>query len=395
MKILFCNYEYPPLGGGGGVITALLAQELAGRHEVAVLTSKTDDLPSTAVESGVRVVRVPVAFRRKQAAASMASMLSYVLRAPGVARQRFGSETFDVVNTHFALPSGPVGALLARRQGLPNVLSVHGGDLYDPSKWTSPHRHPALRAWIRRLARRADAVVGQSRNTLENLHEFYTPEIEGIRIPLGIRRPPEGLASREHYGLGPDEVLLVTVGRVVARKAIHQLLEMVEGLRDLPLRLLIVGDGPLVPALKEKCRARSIQDRVVFVGFVAEEEKFGILRMSDLFVSTSQHEGFGLVYLEAMACGLPVLCYDYGGQTDFLVDSVTGGLTPLNDLERFTQRCRQLAADGHGRRRMGEENLARVEEYFIERCAQEYEQLFESVVAKGARGSTRLVAAQS
>jgi glycosyltransferase involved in cell wall biosynthesis len=237
-----------------------------------------------------------------------------------------------------------------------------------------------LRSWIRRLVRRADEVVGQSTNTLDNLRRYYVPEYDGVRIPLGIRRPPEGIADRTEYGLGPEEILLVTVGRVVARKAVHQLLDVVAAMHDLPIRLLVVGDGPLVPSLREECGKRDLARRVIFLGKVSELEKFRVLRMSDLFVSTSQHEGFGLVFLEAMACGLPVVCYNHGGQTDFLVDSTTGHLLQLNDLDGFTRCCRRLAGEQAERQRMGAENLERVEDFFIERCAVKYEEVFERVL---------------
>jgi glycosyltransferase involved in cell wall biosynthesis len=362
------------------VINALLAEELATRHTVTVLTSRAGDLADESMENGVRVVRVPVYLRRRESAASMVSMLSYVLAAPGLGRRHMAAHPYDVINTHFVLPSGPVGDRLARGNGIPNVLSVHGGDLYDPSKITSPHRHPLLRAWIRRLAHRADEVVGQSTNTLENLRRYYTPEIPGVRIPLGIRRPPEGVASRDEYGLPADEILLVTVGRVVARKAVHQLLEVVAGMDEFPVRLLIVGDGPLVPSLQEECAKRGVTDRVRFMGKVSELDKFRILRMCDLFVSTSQHEGFGLVFLEAMACGLPVICYNHGGQTDFLVDGETGSLLELNDLQGFGKKCSALAANAAERKRTGSENLRRVEDYFIEHCAVKYEEVFQRVL---------------
>ena len=380
MKILFANFEYPPLGGGGGVINALLAEELAGRHEVSVLTSQGPGQPRESMEQGVRVIRVPVLFRRKQAAASMISMLSYVLRGASAGSQFLKQHPHDIINTHFALPSGPVGDRLSRRFDIPNVLSVHGGDLYDPSKATSPHRHAPLRSWIRRLARRADRVVGQSRNTLDNLTTYYTPELPGVRIPLGIRRPPEGTSVRSKYGCSEDEVLFIIVGRVVARKAIHQLVNMMARLSGLKARLLVVGDGPLIPDLKRQAQEVGAAERVRFLGRVAEDEKFHLLRMSDAFISTSQHEGFGLVYLEAMACAIPVVCYDYGGQTDFLEQDVTGHLVPLNDEADFERRCRQLAEDRESCARMGKHNLVRVEEYFIENCAARYETLFEEVL---------------
>ena len=71
MKILFCNYEYPPLGGGGGVINALLAEELSKRHDITVLTSQGLGIARDEVVRNVRVVRVPVYFRRQKAAANL------------------------------------------------------------------------------------------------------------------------------------------------------------------------------------------------------------------------------------------------------------------------------------------------------------------------------------
>src|SRR5262245_1401187 len=78
VKILFCNYEYPPLGGGGGVGMAALARHLAQRHEVTVLTSQGPGLAAESIEQDVRVVRVPVLFRRQLPVANLASMLAYV-----------------------------------------------------------------------------------------------------------------------------------------------------------------------------------------------------------------------------------------------------------------------------------------------------------------------------
>jgi glycosyltransferase involved in cell wall biosynthesis len=382
MRILICNFEYPPLGGGGGVITAQLAAELARRHEVTVLTSQGLGMPAESVESGVRVMRAPVLFRKDQATASLLSMASYVPAAIKAGRSLLRRERFDVINTHFVVPTGPVGDALARSSGLPNVLSVHGGDLYDPSKFTSPHRHWLLRSWIRRMIVRADALVGQSTNTLANVARYYTHAVEGIRIPLGIQRPAFTPASRAAYGFADDEVLLITVGRLVARKGLHQLIALMDRLRTEKVRLLIIGTGPQMAALKEDCQRRGIEDKVVFTGHVEDEEKFRLLDQSDIFVSTSQHEGFGLLFVEGMASGLPVVCYDHGGQTDFLEDGKTGYLVHLNDEAAFEERTRRLIQDKELRSRMGAENLSRVEDYFIDRCAERYERVFETVLAR-------------
>jgi glycosyltransferase involved in cell wall biosynthesis len=382
MRILFCNYEYPPLGGGGGVINALLAEELATRHEVTVLTSQGLGLPAESVVGDVRVVRVPVFFRSQQAAANVPSMLAYLPMGIAGGKRLIRTNQYDVINTHFVLPTGPVGDALARFGKLPHVLSVHGGDLYDPSKWMSPHRHLTLRTWIKRLLRRADRLVGQSRNTIENLHQFYDSTLPVDRIPLGIRRPVVDTARRADYGFTDEQILLVTVGRLVARKAVDQLISILKDTETPDAHLVIIGSGPQEQTLRQKASELGLAERVHFMGQTEEQDKFALLKMSDIFVSTSQHEGFGLVFLEAMALGLPVICYGYGGQTDFLIDGTTGHVVPLNDTALFLDRCRSLIADREARQRMGAENLVRVEELYIDNCARQYEDLFAQLIAE-------------
>jgi glycosyltransferase involved in cell wall biosynthesis len=381
MRILFCNYEYPPLGGGGGVVNAMLAENLAKRHEVTVLTSRAFGLPLDAVEHGVRVVRVPTFSRRLTAAANIPSMFAYLVMGTLRGCRMVAGNRYDLINTHFVLPTGPVGDALARRARIPNVLSLHGGDLYDPAKRTSPHRHPLLRAWIRHLLRRADLVIGQSTNTLENMRRFYA-NVPALRIPLAIPRPPLAVGSREAYGLGMDEIVLVTVGRLVARKALDQLITLMTRLRGRNVRLLVIGSGPEEPRLQEAIRAADLRGSVRLLGSVNEHEKFRVLRLSDVYVSTSQHEGFGLVFLEAMATGLPIVCYDHGGQTDFLSQGKTGYLVPLNDLDGFQEHCETLIADADLRGEIGRANLQLVEEFFIETCAARYEDALSRVVER-------------
>jgi glycosyltransferase involved in cell wall biosynthesis len=381
VRILFVNYEYPPLGGGGGVVNAWLAEELARRHEVTVLTSGAFDLREREVTNRVEVVRSRTFFRRQMAVANLPSMASFIVGGWRRGRALVAEREFDVVNTHFALPTGPVGMLAARRAGLANVLSVHGGDLYDPTKWTSPHRHALLRALVRHIVGCADAVVGQSRNTNENLKRYYAPPSEPLLIPLGIPRPPPPSAGRIELGLTANEFVMTTIGRLVARKGIDQLLTVLSRLPKENARLVVIGDGPDLYPLRELAARLRLASRVTFTGFVSDQQKVDWLAASDIYVSTSQHEGFGLVFLEAMAQGLPVVCYDHGGQTDFLENGVNGMVLPLNDLAAFTRAVAELEADETKRRAISQRNLKDVQRFFIENCAARYEELFETVAA--------------
>jgi glycosyltransferase involved in cell wall biosynthesis len=382
MQILFANYEYPPIGGGGGVVMAALAAELAKRgHDVTVLTSRAFGLPAESVEEGVRVVRVPVFFRRHMAVANLASMAAYLPMAFFRGLRLGRNRAFDVINTHFVVPTGPVGDWLSRRLQIPNVLSVHGGDLYDPSKPTSPHRHGFLRSPIRRMLVRADAVVAQSRDTRTNVSQIYGAKRPVELVPLGIARPPARVrARRAAYGIPENAFVMATVGRIVPRKATTQLVQVLAAAGHEDMYLAIIGDGPESENVMRTAHEAGVAHRVKMLGHVTERQKYAALGMSDIFVSTSQHEGFGLVYLEAMAYGLPIVCYDRGGQVDFLSTPATGALVKLNDTEHFTRAVMDLYGSPERRGQIRRHNLAAVESFFIERCARRYEAIFEEAI---------------
>jgi len=366
---------------------AALARTLARRHEVTVLTSRMAGLPAASMDEGAAVVRVPVLFRRQLAVANLPSMLAYLPSGLWRGLQLGRERRFDVINTHFALPSGPLGNWLSARLDVPNVLSVHGGDLFDPSKRISPHRHAALRAVVARVLRRADVVVAQSQDTASNVARIYGVDRSVELIPLGIDRPPrdEGLAQRAEFNIPENAFVLVTAGRIVARKACTQLIDTLGAVSGAVL--LVVGDGPEAAAVVRRAVECNVADRVRMLGYVPDAVKYRAYQVADVFVSTSQHEGFGLVFLEAMAFGLPVVCYDRGGQTDFLTTPSTGHVIPLNDIRAFNEAVRSLRDSPERRAAIRRTNLSRVEEYFIDRCAERYERIFErTVLAKRAAG---------
>jgi L-malate glycosyltransferase len=379
LRILFVNYEYPPIGGGGGIVNAWLARELAKRHDVTVLTSRAFDLARREEADGVDIIRSRTFFRKQMSAANIPSLAAFMLSGTWTGRKLVQTRKFDIINTHFAVPTGPVGAILSTVAGVPNVLSVHGGDLYDPSKRSSPHRHAALRWVVRQVVGRAAAVVGQSRNTIENLHRYFAPTLQARLIPLGVPRPADVRSSREDLALPADAFVMITIGRLVDRKKVDQLLRMVNTIKNQKLRLVVVGDGPDLNSLQKQAHELGVADQVVFAGFIPDQQKIDLLAASDIYVSTSQHEGFGLVFLEAMAQGLPVVCYDHGGQTDFLEDGVNGALLPLNDSEGFTKAIVELETDAGKRKAIAARNKSDVERFYIENCATLYESLFYEV----------------
>jgi len=146
------------------------------------------------------------------------------------------------------------------------------------------------------------------------------------------------------------------------------------------VHLFVVGSGPQEQSLKTFAQERGLIQQIHFLGQIDEQEKLEVLRMADVYASTSQHEGFGIVYLEAMAAGLPVICYDYGGQTDFLESETNGFVVKLNDKTQFLKACQRLLDDPALRSKIGKHNLVAVEKYYIDHCANQYEKLYEKVI---------------
>ncbi len=382
MNILAFNYEYPPLGGGGGVVFQQIVEQLARRHDVTVVTSAFSDLPRLERVGRLEIHRVPVIGRKALATASMVSMLSYWPASLRYGKKLLRQRRFDVINSHFVVPSAPGADTLARRFHIPHVLSIHGGDIFDPSKKISPHRLPMVRALVRKLLHRADCVVAQSHNTADNARKYYTPGLEIDIIPLGIPQDHTEPAPRSALGLSDEQFVLVTVGRLVERKKVDDLIRVLAERNQPDEVLVVIGDGPKRPALEELARQLNVADRVRFEGRTPEQRKHQLLQAADVFASTSEHEGFGLVFLEAMDHGLPVVVYDHGGQTDFLTDGITGGLVHLHDQRGFATAIGQLHQDANYRARCAAHNREAVREFYIERCAERYEQLFEKTIER-------------
>ncbi|MGL4368318.1 MAG: glycosyltransferase family 4 protein [Spirochaetota bacterium] len=345
-KILIVNYEFPPLGGGGGVASYDLAVEWAKTCQVDVLTSSFSDLPLVDKVEGINIFRVKVLGRKSRDAASFISMLTFLTAGFFKGCSLMRKNRYDLINTHFAVPCGPLGYIFGKTFHVPNVLSLHGGDIYDPSKKSSPHRSFFFRRVVRFVLTHADRIVAQSGNTRENAIKYYNPLKPIDIIPLAYHAPkPYKKADRAQLGLDRKDFVCVAIGRIVRRKAYDVLIKALAGIKDQRVKLVLVGDGPERANLEDLTNYLGLSKRVIFTGFVSDEQKYQYLSNADLFTLTSLHEGFGIVFMEAMHCGLPIVCTNYGGQTDFLFHEKNALLLDVGDVEACAAHIERFIAD--------------------------------------------------
>jgi glycogen synthase len=387
MRIAILTNEYPPhVYGGAGVHVEYLTRELArieeGHHSIQVLCFGDQSVrEGNLTVQGVRpATTLPSQDRRHD------RFLDTMLRDLYMAGLL---KDVDVVHCH-TWYTHLAGCLVKQLTGARLVLTTHSLEPHRP--WKAEQLGTAYQAssWVEQTAyRNADGVIAVSESMRADVHQLYGVPFDKIRIihngiDLNQYRPTPDPAVPARYGIDPAEPFVLFVGRVTRQKGIIHLVNAIKYLRP-GVQVVLCAGAPDTPEVGremteavERARQETTNPIIWVAQIVPKEEIIPLYTMAALFVCPSVYEPFGIINLEAMACGTPVVASAVGGITEVVVPGKTGLLVPFaprgegdfepRDPEQFARdlaaAVNSLLGDPEALKRMGVRSRERVEHFF-------------------------------
>ena len=305
------------------------------------------------------------------------------------------SNNYDLVHVQTPFAAHYAGLKFARNQRLPCVATYHTHFEEYLYNYVPIVPKGILRSLARQLAQRQcnalDAVIVPS-HAMQDTLTAYGVTAPMHRVPTGIpvahfRRPAStdfSTAFRQRHGIPIDAPMALFVGRAAHEKNIGFLLDaMPHALQDCPqLVMTIAGEGPALPALKRQAEQLGIAEQVFFVGYLDRQTELpACYAAADIFAFASRTETQGLVLLEAMAAGVPVLAFAYLGTCD-IVEPGRGAIAAPQTVETFGLALASLANDPAKRQQMAAEAIAFANEWTTEACARRMASVYHALVAK-------------
>jgi len=368
---------YPTFGGSGVVATELGKALAKEGHKVHFITysqpSRLDFLNENLFYHEVDFRTYPL-FEYPPYETALASKMVSVVK----------NEKLDLLHVHYAIPHASAAYMakeILKTEGLyvPVVTTLHGTDITLVGKDAS--YEPVVTFSINQ----SDGVTAVSsdlkRETLE--HFKITREIEVIPNFIDLEKFKKQKKDHFKKAICPNgEVLIAHTSNFRKVKRVNDVITVFHNIRkEIPAKLLLIGDGPERVNAEKGCRDLGMYDDVRFLGKLEAVEE--VLSVADLFVMPSEKESFGLAALEAMACEVPVISSNTGGLPELNIQGVTGFLSPVGDTEDMTRKA-LFILDKDNLPKFKANALARAKEFDISRILPIYEEFYQKIIEKSA-----------
>jgi glycosyltransferase involved in cell wall biosynthesis len=324
MKLLILNYEYPPLGGGAGVITQNIAEGLAARgHNITVLTTWFLGEEEDSTSGNLRIVRLK-SKRKVVYKSNPIEMLSWMNAAKSFLKKHLLTAKYDLCFANFSLPGGEVAYSMKLMYNLPYVVMSHGHDI----PWFMPEQmmwyHALTYQWIRTICLQSKRNYVQSQDMKDNIDAFLGKTFS-VKNKIIYNGWNSSIFSPD-YSQRKSEFTILFPGRLVKQKDPMSFLKAIEMIKDkiTDFKVIILGDGPLRKQMESFVSSKNISNFVEFKSWVDKTEMLYNYRSASLTVLPSLNEGMSIATLEALACGQYVIATRVSNNESLITPGTNG-----------------------------------------------------------------------
>ena len=355
-----------PTFGGSGIVATELGKQLSNKYVIHFISYKKpvrfDDTNNNIKYHNVDVPHYPLFEYPPYELALTAKIVQVV--------QEF---SLDLLHVHYAIPHAYAAVnakkiLIEKKINIPIVTTLHGTDI------TLVVTNPHLMSAVNYAINKSDIITAVSQDLRKKTLEFFNVNHDIKVIPNFISCQKIDFKSNI---VKKKRIIHISNFRPVKR--VHDVVKVFHGIfREINSELIMIGDGPDLNSVRDLTNELGLQDSVHFLGKSKEIDNF--LKYSDLFLLPSETESFGLVALESMSFGVPVISSDKGGVTELVINGFNGYNCPVGDINIMISKSKKLLMDSNLFSQMRKNAYQTAKQYDIVKIVSKYEELYFSLL---------------
>jgi glycosyltransferase involved in cell wall biosynthesis len=338
MRILMLNYEYPPLGGGAGVITQHISEGLANKgHQITILTTWFDGQEDDLTTDNLRIIRLH-SKRKCIFQSNPIEMLSWMFAAKKFLKKHLINEKYDFCFANFALPGGEVAYSMKLMFRLPYIILSHGHDI----PWFMPEQmmwyHAFTYQWIRKITLHSKRNYVQSKDMKENIDNFIGKSFN-YKNKI-IHNGWNSSIFKADYTKRSKTFIVLFPGRLVKQKDPMSFLNAILIIKGkIPnFEVHILGDGKLRSKMESFVEKHKLEKTIIFKSWISKTEMLKEYQTAALTVLPSLNEGMSIATLEALACGQYVVVTKISNNEDLITAGVNGEFIGKKNPNEIAQK---------------------------------------------------------
>ena len=374
-KVLFFNYEYPPLGGGAGNATYYILREFSKIPELKIdlVTSSTGAYKEEKIGENITIYYLPIGKKESNLHfQSQKDLLVYTWKAFWFSRKLIKKNKYSLTHSFFTVPCGALSWFFYKWNKIPYIVSLRGSDVPGYSERFSII-YKLITPFIKSIWRNSESVIANSSSFKElALRVDSEKKIKVITNGVALDEFKPKALKEEREESRNFKVLCGT--RITPRKGFRFLIKAVKKLNDKNHKIIlqIIGEGNEQRKLENLVAELDLKNEVEFIGVVKRNKISEYFSSARIFVSTSLNEGMSNAMLEALASGLPIVATDTGGTAEMVKDGLNGFVIKMKDVQDTADKIEKIILHEEMEKRMAKESRVLAESMSWKNVAKRY-----------------------